>query len=76
MLKTVNVIECTDGSNAEIVGLTSFPDTDEGNKDAEVLFEALIKETGVDPSDHDIEDAKENGIYEIGSGWIALVHSH
>jgi uncharacterized protein YdcH (DUF465 family) len=71
-LQTVNVIEITNGI---IQGLTSYPETPEGNKAAEEHFGRLLKEHNAETDDV-IEQAIEDGTYTDGSGYeVNLVHS-
>lgn len=69
-LSTVNVIETTDGTPDS---LRAFPDTPEGNKEAEECFTAIAKENGC--SDEDMPAAIEDGNHTLGTYTIFLVHS-
>ena len=85
-IPTVNVIEQVNG---EIIGITSFLDTPDGNKSAETLFKELYKEyndpdgtTGfVQPTDEEFAAMMEDGIWEdtpetIGDSYaISITHS-
>jgi uncharacterized protein YdcH (DUF465 family) len=71
-LNTVNVIEITNGI---IQGLTSYPETPEGNQAAEAHFGRLLTEHNAETDDV-IEQAIEDGTYNDGSGYeVNLVHS-
>ena len=63
-LSTVNVIEFAD---EEILGLTAFPDTEEGNRNAEIRFHDIIKRNWDEELEEVIEAAIEDGIYENGN---------
>lgn len=75
---TVNVIDCKKAEDFAVEGLKSFPDTPEGNKAAEALFVEWVKQSADPanlPSEEDLEAALEDGIFEIGEGFIAITHS-
>jgi len=74
-LYTVNVIEVLDGNNFNVASLRSYPDTPEGNQAAEKVFRQLVEQTGDDDNKADLDSLVEDGYCEIGSGFIALVHS-
>lgn len=73
-LKTVNVIEITNG---DIQSLRSFEDNHEGNEAAEGLFRKIIEETATDePTDTEYQEAIEDGRWTDGNGGeVFLVHS-
>lgn len=73
MLNTVNVLEIVDTDDMAINQLASFPDDATGNKAAEALFTTLLGENGVPAEEFD--DCIENGYYENGTYYLALVHS-
>ncbi len=78
VLNTVNVIDCKKAEDFAVEGLKSYPDTPEGNKAAEATFREWVKEAA-DPSnplsDEDLEAAVEDGMFEVGEGFIAITHS-
>lgn len=70
-LNTVNVIEMADGS---VVSLAAYPDTPEGNKEAEQWFKDVANEnTGYGMEA--IEESLDDGIVEDGTYSVLLVHS-
>ena len=73
-LSTVNVIEIADRL---IIGITSFPDTKAGSKEAEKLFKSVIRDnyTVKDISNKDLEACLEDGKFEYGDDQIFIVHS-
>lgn len=71
-LKTVSVIEYIGTGN---VSVHSFPDTKDGNRDAESLFSAIIKENSDWESDDKIKTFLEDGFYSFGEFEIYLVYS-
>lgn len=87
MLNVVMVIDCTDKENVNFDSIKAFPDTTEGNKKAEKIFRELVKEASYnhavncgDPkmseaTDEDIDMMLDDGIYELGDGYIAITHS-
>lgn len=68
-IDTVNIIEASEGC---VLGITSFKETKEGNKEAEELFRKIIIEN---VPVEDIEAALDNGYYEDGTYTIYIVHS-
>lgn len=73
-MNTVNVIEVLD-SNQWNVSVHSFPETTEGNKEAEELFDHLVRESVDTMSSEDMARCLEDGVCEVGDGAILLVHS-
>lgn len=51
-LSTINVVEMHEG---EIIGLTAFPNSDEGNREAEILCYDLIAQDNPKFLDEEIE---------------------
>lgn len=74
-LATVNVVELVGGT---LQGLTAFPETPEGNEEAEKHFTALIKEyDGERVTGEDLAIALENGRYEGSSNYeVVITHSN
>jgi len=72
-LSTVNVIEMADDSI--IIGITSFSDNEEGNKEAEALFSSVVKENGDDVTAEEMETFLEDGYFEAGSYQAFISHS-
>ena len=72
-MKTVNVIEIS-GDGDDVLGLQAFPDTPEGNKEAEEAFASCLRENGPVAEDV-VEAAIEEGYWEIGDYTVLLVHS-
>ena len=54
--------------------MVSFPDTPEGNANAERLFKEFAARWGVTDQD-DLADALDNGFLELGEHDIYIVHS-
>lgn len=52
-ISTVNVVEMHEG---EIIGLTAFPNSDEGNRDAKIFCSDLIKQDDPNLLDEEIEE--------------------
>lgn len=71
-LNTVNVIVLNSGGIEGNVDIASFPNTDEGIKEAEALFSRL---TGLDSSEDEekLEDALYSRSYEGDDGEIKIV---
>ena len=70
-LSTVNVIEYVDDS---VIGVSSFTDDEEGNKEASNLFGRCAKANGA--TDKDLKDyALEDGMYECGTYQVFIAHS-
>jgi len=69
-VNTVNVIEFGDTVNR----VSAFYDNPEGNKKAEELFVACIKENS-DYNDEQIQNCLDDGYFDIGTYSINLVHS-
>ena len=70
-INTVNVIEIWQG---QIQSLASYPDTPEGNKEAELRFCGLAREKAR-CSEADIEVAVEDGIAEHELYSVLIFHS-
>ncbi len=70
-INTVNVIEMSEGN---IVGMASYPDTPEGNKNAEQRFRDVANENTGYPLGA-IEEAIENGILEDHTYSVLIFHS-
>ena len=51
-ISTINVVEMLDG---DIIGLTAFPNSDDGNRDAKILCYDLIAEDDPDLLEKEIE---------------------
>lgn len=70
-IKTVNVVEVLDDT---ISSLRSFTDDVEGNKEAEEVFTAILKEHGV--NEDDLDSYIEDGYYSDDNGYeVNLTHS-
>jgi len=69
-LHTVNITEYMNGA---ISSIHSFSDDEEGNKEAEKYFKAILKEYDIRKRDIDI--ALEDGIYEENDWQVFLTHS-
>lgn len=81
-LNTVNVIELDSQHDpASLQSLTAFEDNEEGNKEAEALFKAIVKKLLPDLTEEEIESCVEQGWCETDSehtpelGGVYLVHS-
>ena len=72
-IATVNVVEIADDS---IIGIRSFSDNEEGNKEAETLFVECVKENGDNISDEEMEVFIEDGYFEQGSYLVVISHSN
>ena len=77
-LKTVNVVQITNGFPPNKI--TSYPDTDEGNKLAEASFleaidaiSIIMTETTIDAEA--INDYIDDGKYECEGESVYLIHS-
>jgi len=76
-IQTVNVVEYVNDSVQQVI---SFPDTQEGNKEAEKYFVSFIaansKRDGEPTIDTDeVAACIDDGIYEQGYYQVFLVHS-
>ena len=75
-ISTVNVIDVRDPLNMGIMAMKSFPDNDEGNKAAEAIFREWVTEQHAhEVSEEDMQGAIDDGYFEIGIGYIVIVHS-
>jgi hypothetical protein len=76
-ISTVNVIDFGSLAISNINQLVSFPDTPEGVAAAQMVFKDWVTDAAGDntPSEDDLEDALDNGIFEVGEGAIVLTHS-
>ena len=70
-MQTVNVIELMGENN---ISVRAYEDTPEGNKNAEDIFTACIKENA-DVAEADIPSYIEDGFFEEGDYRLFLVHS-
>ena len=82
MLNAVIVIDCTDKETTFISSCKAFPETPEGNQQAEALFrewmtEAMGGELGLSEMERNeaLDNATNDGLYEYGEGYIALMHT-
>jgi len=78
-LQTVNVIEY-DIDNSSIIGITSFSDDDDGNREAEKFFLTVIKENSGTESDREVAETEneyflEEGYFQMGSYQTFITHS-
>jgi hypothetical protein len=80
--RTVAIAELLDN---RLIGVTTFPDTFEGNRNAEALFKRCYKEhndpdgtTGfVQPSDEEWTAMLDNGTYDDDNGYtLVITHSN
>ena len=72
-LHTVNVVETIDGTPRKVV---AFSDSKKGNEEAEILFEKICRENGLNTNEIDV--CIENGTAPDtkGSNWeLFLIHS-
>ena len=69
-IKAVNVMEYADD---DLLGITTFTDDEEGNKEAEDHFRKCAIENGC--STEDIDSFIEDGYFEQGTYQIFLSHS-
>lgn len=68
---TVDVIETLEGFPEQVI---SFPDNDQGNKEAEAIFVKMAKENGMKNDDKD--HCLENGYYVCGEDYgVFIIHS-
>lgn len=75
-INTVNVIEY---ANDNLVGIQSFLDTPEGNKEAEQAFTSILKEDSsmcFVLTDEEIEACIEDGYFEQGDYQLFISHSN
>lgn len=77
-LDTVNVMEIADTFHMSVSQIVSFPDTKEGNKDAEVLFSMIIKENDPTVTDKEMQEYIDDGYfcYNDGYSWVGIIHSN
>lgn len=73
-IPTVNVIKFLDFDGCEISALESYPDTPEGNKEAEATFKRWV-ESSRTVSDEDMEDYLDDGVCVMGHGGVIITHS-
>lgn len=73
MINAVSVIETSD---EDFVSIRTFEDTPEGNKEAEAVFTACLKENDSSVTEDDIEDAIADGMYLFDGYELYLVHSY
>lgn len=76
-LNAVLVIDCTKADDPAFEHIAAFSDDKEGNAEAEALFEEWVR-SAADPAsftEEDMDTALENGLYEVGEGYIALTHT-
>lgn len=69
-LKTVNIIEITNGN---LQNIESFSDDDDGNKEAEKLFTAKALENGANSDD--IDSYLDDGIFSEDAYELLITHS-
>lgn len=72
-LETVNVVEYADTT---ILGMRSFVDNEEGNKEAEILFRTLLKENSTNLiEENEIKEFVDDGYYKCGDYQLFIVRS-
>ena len=82
-MNAVIVIDCKDKETVNIVACKAFPETPEGNEQAEALFREWVEDLGDErlaiedkqTRTEIIKDAISDGLYELGDGYIALMHT-
>jgi len=76
-MRAVIVIDCRDTETHAFSNVAAYPDTPEGNREAETTFALWVEQAAGDvPVLIDtIEAAKDEGVYEIGDGYIAILHT-
>jgi len=72
VLSTVNVVEEVVDT---LLGITSFPDDKEGNRNAEIHFFDLVRETYPNELEENIEVAIEDGVFDKDQYHVFLIHS-
>jgi len=72
-LNTINVTEYTEANG--ILGVQSFSIDEQGIKEAEEHFKAIIKENGDNITAEELEGFVEDGIFEQGDYQVFLTHS-
>lgn len=70
-INTVNVVEFSDDN---IIGLTSLPDTPEGNEEANKRFKSIANENETF-EEEELEAALDDGVIEEGTWKLVLFHS-
>jgi len=71
-IRTVNIIEFSEDSAFQMIGMANYPDTKAGNKAAEARMMAVIKENDKDFKDEDIEAVLDDG-YHTAHGWCVII---
>ena len=74
-LNAVIVIDCRGKETYNFDSVKAFPDTPEGNEQAESLFREWVKSILAEASEESIRVALEDGLYEVGDGYIAILHT-
>jgi hypothetical protein len=69
-LNAVSVIEYADGS---IIGVHSFSDDEEGNKEAEECFKAIVRENCGDMADDELDERVEDGFFDDNFNYQAFI---
>lgn len=73
-LQTINVVEYA-SDDLSILGVSSFSDDEEGNREAEQLFKELVLEDNKDVTEREIDLFIEDGCYETETYQLFLTHS-
>ena len=71
-IRTVNVIEFSEDSAFQIIGMASYPDTKAGNKAAEARMINLIRENDEGFTCENIDAALDDG-YHQAHGWCVII---
>ena len=76
-MQAVIVIDCRDIESHNFARIQAYPDTPEGNKEAETKFALWVQQAAGDVPVlfDDIEAALDRGIYEIGSRYVSILHT-
>jgi len=72
-LDTVNIIEYADD---QVLGITSYDESTEGNAEAEGRFFGLVKGHDKEATDEEIAGFMDDGYYEQGTYQVFIVHSN
>jgi hypothetical protein len=76
-IKTINILELKNKEYFDVQSLSSFPNTSEGEKEAEELFLSIAKDAaGENWDETTVDDLLDSGGYNIGDGGVYLIRSN
>lgn len=77
-ITALTVIDCTDAAEFDVQAVKTYPDTIAGQDAAKECFAEWMRDSAANPeeiTDEQVDAAWEDGKYEVGEGFIAVIRS-